>query len=75
MSYTYTAKRTRHKYAERYKLVAECGARGEVEKYDEGDWRIRFGSLVGGTKHPTMDSAAAVVFNAHHEAVARLVIA
>ena len=74
MTFTYTAKRTRHKYAERYKLTSECGARGEVEKLDDGNWRIRFGSLVGGTKHATMDDAAAVVFNAHNEAVARLVI-
>ena len=71
----YTAKKTRHKYSERYNLVSADGAKGEVEKYDEGDWRIRFGSLVGGTKHPTMDDAAAVVFRCHREAVARIRVA
>lgn len=74
MEFIYTAKRTRHKYAERYKLASKCGAKGEVEKYGENDWRVRFGTLIGSTKHPTMDSAAAIVFNAHKEAMARLVI-
>jgi len=69
---TYTAKKTRHKYSERYNLVAFDGAKGEVEKRDENDWRIRFGTLCGGTKHPTMDSAAFEVFRCHREAVARI---
>jgi len=66
----YTAKRTRHKYSERYRLVAEDGSKGEVEKVSDGDWRIRFGTLIGGTKRPTMDDAAAEVFRCHRLAVA-----
>tara|TARA_R110000744_G_scaffold99254_3_gene191682 strand:- start:1642 stop:1863 length:222 start_codon:yes stop_codon:yes gene_type:complete len=71
---TYTAKKTRHKYSERYKLVSEDGARGEVELWDEGDWRVRFGSLIGSTKYSTMDEAAAVVFRCHREAVERICV-
>ena len=70
----YTAKKTRHKYAERYIVKTSNGLKGEVEKYGDNDWRIRFGTLVGGTKHPTMDDAAAVVFNAHKEALERIVV-
>lgn len=72
---SYTAKKTRHKYSERYKLVSEDGAKGEVELWDEGDWRVRFGSIIGSKKYSTMDEAAAEVFRCHREAVARICVA
>ena len=68
----FTAKKTRHKYAERYNLTASTGERGEVEKYAENDWRIRFGRLVGSTKYKTMSDAAEEVFRCHREATQRL---
>lgn len=70
----FTAKKTRHKYAERYKLIASTGERGEVEKYADNDWRIRFGTLVGSTKHKTINDAAAEVFRCHREAMQRLTV-
>lgn len=71
---TYTSKKTRHKYSERYRLVSEDGARGEVELWGEGDWRLRFGSMIGSKKYPTMDEAAAEVFRCHREAAARICV-
>ncbi len=70
----YTAKKTRHKYSERYKLVSEDGAKGEVERWAEGDWRLRFGTMIGSKKYPTMDEAAAEVFRCHREASARICV-
>ncbi len=70
----YTAKKTRHKYSERYKLVSDDGAKGEVERWAEGDWRLRFGTMIGGKKYPTMDAAAAEVFRCHREASARICV-
>ena len=71
---SFTAKKTRHKHAERYNLIALTGERGEVEKFAEGDWRIRFGSLVGSTKYQTMNDAAEEVFRCHREASERITV-
>jgi|TARA_R110000744_G_scaffold289775_1_gene400592 hypothetical protein len=63
----YTAKKTRHKYSERYKIIAEDGAKGEIVKWDENDWRICYGKMVVCKKHPTMDEAAEYAFSKARE--------
>ena len=72
MTTSYKATKTRHKYATRFKMVSEDGARGECELMDDGTYRIRFGSIVGSKKYASMDEVAAEVFRCSREALARL---
>ena len=48
-------------------MVAEDGAKGEVYKYNENDWRIRYGSMVVMKPHSTMDEAVAYAFEKARE--------
>ena len=49
MTNSYKATKTRHKYANRFKMISNDGARGECELMDDGTYRLRFGSM---TPHP-----------------------
>jgi hypothetical protein len=72
MTNSYKVTKTRHKYANRYKMISEDGARGECELMDDGTYRLRFGSMIGSTKYASMDDVAQEAFRCSREALARI---
>ena len=72
MTNSYKVTKTRHKYANRYKMISEDGARGECELMDDGTYRLRFGSMIGSREYASMDDAAQAAFRCNREALARI---